>query len=81
MATTGLSVDRVDLVNDATNTNTSQIIIFSDQSNKLELKMQLREAFKKKRRNIWKIPYLGGVSKGSFSICYNDTFEMHKKPF
>ena len=42
-----------------------------------------REAFKKKnRRNIWKIPYLrGGVSEGSFSICYNDTFKMHKKPF
>ena len=33
---------------------------------------------KKERRNIWKIPYLrGGVSKGSFSICYNDTFKMH----
>ena len=46
MATTGLSVDRVDLVNDATNTNTSQILIFSDQSNKLELKMQLK-IFKK----------------------------------
>ena len=23
----------------------------------------------------------GGDSKGSFSICYNDTFKMHKKPF
>ena len=23
----------------------------------------------------------GGVSEGSFSICYNDTFKMHKKPF
>ena len=23
----------------------------------------------------------GGVSGGSFSICYNDTFKMHKKPF
>ena len=23
----------------------------------------------------------GGVSRGSFSICYNDTFKMHKKPF
>ena len=41
---------------------------------------------KKRRRNIWKIPFLGGgvgvgVSEGSFSICYNDTFKMHKKPF
>ena len=23
----------------------------------------------------------GGVSEGSFSLCYNDTFKMHKKPF
>ena len=25
-----------------------------------------------------KFHILGGVSKGSFSICYNNTFKMHK---
>ena len=37
---------------------------------------------KKKRRNIWKIPYLrGGGQRGSFSICYHGRFKMHRKSF
>ena len=38
---------------------------------------------KKKRRKIWKIPYLGGGGGpvGSFSICYHGRFKMHRKSF
>ena len=39
-------------------------------------------SFKKKNDETYgKFHILGGVSEGSFSICYNDTFKMHKKPF
>ena len=44
----------------------------------------LREALKKNNDETYgKFHILGGegVSKGSFSICYNDTFKMQKKPF
>ena len=48
-----------------------------------DLETVLREAFKKKNDETYgKFHILGGgVSKGSFSICYNDIFKMHKKPF
>ena len=43
----------------------------------------IREAFKKKNDETYgKFHILGGgVSEGSFSICYHRRFKMHKKPF
>ena len=40
----------------------------------------IREAFQKKNET-WKIPYLRGGPGASFSICYNETFKMHKNHF
>ena len=44
---------------------------------------KVREALKKKRRSIWKIPCVrgGGFQGGHFFLCYHERFLLHFKPF